>query len=113
MPQKHNKSQSRKAQYATYKTQSRYAANKKAKLERHLKKYPNDEKAKQALKDISSTPKRGTPKNSVWSPSKIWLANWYSNLGMNGNIALSSKHEEEFKDDVIGHNAPHILDKKK
>jgi len=90
MPQKHNKSQSRKAQYATYKTQSRYAANKKAKLERHLKKYPNDEKAKQALKDISSTPKRGTPESTMWSSQQREVAQMFASVGINGHHALNN-----------------------
>lgn len=46
--------------YATYKATGRYEKNRKRDLERHLKKYPNDECAKAALKNISY--RRATPK---------------------------------------------------
>ena len=42
-----------KARYGIYKTENRYTKNKAAKLERHLKKYPEDAQAKAALGNIS------------------------------------------------------------
>lgn len=51
MPQK-KRSYAGKKQYGMYQVEGRYAKNKKAKLERHLKKFPNDAKALAALKCI-------------------------------------------------------------
>ncbi len=55
--------------YASYKSSGKHAKNRKAKLERLLKKQPNNEQIKQALKDIHY--RRGTPKTSMWSHSAI------------------------------------------
>lgn len=41
-----------KKQYGAYKSEARFSKNKKAKLERHLKKYPDDAQAQAALKKV-------------------------------------------------------------
>lgn len=99
-----------KAQYSAYKSQGRYAKNKRAKLERHLKKFPNDEQAQEALKNVSSDPKRKTPNTYMWSSSQRQKAEMLARVGINGNIALNKKFEEKFKDQIIGYGAIHALD---
>lgn len=39
-------------QYAVYQSKGNYAANKKAKIERHLKKHPEDKQSVQALSNV-------------------------------------------------------------
>lgn len=85
-------------QYGVYKSSGRYAANKKAKLERHLNKFPNDEQAKEALKNISASPKRKVPSTKVWKPQAIEIAQMYSFIGLNGNHALGGKASEKVGD---------------
>jgi|JI8StandDraft_1071087.scaffolds.fasta_scaffold82011_3 predicted Zn-dependent protease len=59
-----------KKSYATYKATSQYEKNAKKKLQRHLKKFPNDECAKNALTHIEY--RRQTPKDvSGWCDRKI------------------------------------------
>lgn len=58
------RSKSQEAYAARYKTHT-FAANRKKKLERILKKQPNNEAVKMALKDIHY--RRKTPKTPVWS----------------------------------------------
>lgn len=66
-----------KAKYARYKAENRVQKNAIARLARHCKDYPNDEKAKVRLEEIKkSRPyKRNNVKTShVWSPTEIYLA---------------------------------------
>lgn len=107
------KHESDKQQYAGYKAGMHYAKNKKAKLERHIKKFPNDEQAALALKSVSAEPKRRTPNTYMWKPAQIELARMFAKVGLNGNIALGGKHEARHKEDVIGFGTPHALDQKK
>lgn len=100
-------------QYAAYKASARYSANKKAKLERHIKRFPNDEKAKEALASVKASPTRKPSNNKVWSGPQIELARLYAKAGLNGNLALGGKFEGQHKDDVIGYDVPHVLDQKK
>lgn len=59
-----------KKSYATYKANSQYQKNAKRKLQRHLKKFPNDEVAKAALGHIEY--RRQLPKEpSGWCDKKI------------------------------------------
>ncbi len=90
-----------KEQYSAYKTQARYAKNKRKKLERHIKKFPNDEAAKAALKAVSSTPSRKAPKAKVWTHPKIETARMFAKVGLNGNLALGGKFEVKHQDDWI------------
>lgn len=66
-------SKSKTAYYSQYKTASRWAANRKRKLERQLKLQPgNTEQITKAIGNISY--RRGTPKNPVWSHSNRRIA---------------------------------------
>lgn len=59
-------SKSKTNHYSTYKSSSRWAANRKRKLERQLKLQPgNAEQIKRAIASIMY--RRKTPKNTVWS----------------------------------------------
>ena len=58
--------------YARYKSTSLHAKNRRAKLERLLKKQPNNEQIKLAIKDINY--RRKTPGSDGWSHSGIRLA---------------------------------------
>ncbi|MBG24080.1 MAG: hypothetical protein CMF22_11595 [Idiomarinaceae bacterium] len=96
--------QSQSAQYATYKNSGRYAKNRIAKLERHLKKHPEDGAAAKALANAKgSSPRRKTPNNKVWSSTARQKAQLYKMAGLNGNIGLGGKMEADHKDSLIGY----------
>lgn len=66
-------SKSKQAYYAQYKSSSRWASNRKRRLERELRRQPNNaEQIKAAIGNISY--RRKTPKTQVWSHSSIRLA---------------------------------------
>lgn len=90
MPQKHSKSKSKKEQHGAYKAQSRYTKNRKAKLERHLKKHPEDVAAQKALDNVGSDPRREKPKSKVWSSQSRQKAQMLASVGINGMHALGS-----------------------
>lgn len=58
---------SAKAYYAAYKSQNRFATNRKRKLERLLKQHPNNKQIAEALKNIKY--RRKTPGTSTWLSS--------------------------------------------
>lgn len=91
MAKSKSKSQSKKNQHTAYKAEGRWAKNKKRKIERHLKQFPNDEVAQRALGNIGSTPKRKTPNNKMWLPSQRTLAQIYASMGINGHHALGNE----------------------
>lgn len=65
------RSKHQKDLYASYKASNRQAVNRKRKLTKLLKEFPNNEQIAAALKNISY--RRRTPKTSVWShTSKAW-----------------------------------------
>lgn len=108
MPQKHARSQSRKNHYAQYKSKGTYASNKQAKLKRHLRKFPNDETAKKALAEISSTPKRGTPKGKMWSAKTRYIAQLFASVGINGLHSLNNaKVSARIDDEHLRFDAQH------
>lgn len=55
-----------KKQYPHYKNEGRFAKNKKRKLERHLKKHPNDAVAKKVLEKGGFEYNRPVPKVRKW-----------------------------------------------
>jgi hypothetical protein len=55
--------------YARYKSSGQFIKNRRLKLERVLKKQPNNEQVKQALKDIHY--RRKAPKTVQWSKTRI------------------------------------------
>ena len=75
----------------------RYTKNRIRRLERHLKKFPNDAVAKEATKNIKY--RRDKPKafKKVWTPGKKWYAQVLRQLGLNGNIALQAKPKMPLK----------------
>lgn len=101
----HVKNQSKKAQYAAYKSNSRYSANKKRKLARHLKDQPNDLCAKKALETVALY-RRKAPKTSAWSKSEIAITSIFRDAGDKGDyreLRLSqieeiNKHKNELSD---------------
>jgi len=99
MAKKGNKSVSRKNQYAAYKTNGSYKKNRVAKLERHLKKYPDDAQAAAALKNVSETPRRTGSHDKLWSKNQIEVAQMFSKVGINGNHALGGKASEKVGDE--------------
>ncbi len=60
------------AQASSYKLQKRQESNRKLKLERALKRNPNNKQIEAALKDIRY--RRKTPKTQVWSHTTIEIA---------------------------------------
>jgi cation diffusion facilitator CzcD-associated flavoprotein CzcO len=57
-----------KQYYQTYASRSKWASNRKAKLERALKRNPNNEQIKEALGNISY--RRKNPKTKMWPHSR-------------------------------------------
>lgn len=57
-------SKTKQDRYTAYKLKGNFLKNYKKKLERHLKKFPNDEVAQHALKSGTPTP-RSAPKNKL------------------------------------------------
>ena len=101
----HVKYQSKKAQHSAYKTSSRYAANKRRKLARHIKDQPNDECAKKALNNIALY-RRKAPKTSAWSKSEIAITSLFRAAGDKkdyrelrlSQIEEVNKHKNELSD---------------
>ncbi len=60
-------SKHRQEEYAGYKSKGRFAANRKRKLTKLLKEQPNNIQIGVAIKNISATPRRGTPNTNHWS----------------------------------------------
>ena len=63
---------SKKAQYAAYASQNRYAANRKRKLLKTLKAQPNNLQVVEALKNIKY--RRSIPATAMWSSTKRKVA---------------------------------------
>lgn len=63
---------SKEAQGNNYKTTKRWESNRRTKLERHLKRFPNDEVAKSALNNIVY--RRKNPTTPFWSHTMIRTA---------------------------------------
>mgnify|MGYP000973503847 CR=1 FL=1 len=73
---------------AAYKSEGRYARNKKARIERHLKKHPNDAQSKDSIKSIGKY-SRDKPMNpNTWSPDNIKMAQLYKSVGIKGNMVF-------------------------
>lgn len=86
-------SKSKTAYYSQYKTSSRWAANRKRKLERQLKLQPgNEEQLKAAIGNISY--RRGTPKNPMWSHSARRTAQLFKLFTGRGPIELFSSNQK-------------------
>jgi hypothetical protein len=62
---KTKKSKEHKARYESYKQSSRLVKNAVKKLERHIKKFPNDMAAQQALREVTSKKYKKSPENKV------------------------------------------------
>lgn len=84
-------SASDKAQHSAYKTQERYSKNKKARIERHLKKHPGDIRSAEALKNVPSQPTRKIPGDRKWSSTTKMVAQLYRKTGENGNRVFTPK----------------------
>lgn len=69
-------SKSAEAYFARYKQSGLYAANRKRRLERALKKQPNNAQIPLAIKGVASY-RRKDPKESYWSHQMIEIAKLY------------------------------------
>jgi len=69
---------------------ARYTKNRLLKLERHLKKHPEDKIAKTAINNIKY--RRKTPAIRVWSKSLITLAQSYKQAGLNPQELIEQKN---------------------
>lgn len=63
-------------------------ANKKRRLEKHLSKFPNDQKAAQVAKTFSPKPRKA-PLTKKWSKDDKRMAEMVKSLGYKGNSVLS------------------------
>lgn len=84
-------SKSKQAYLAQYKASSRWASNRKRKLERELRRQPNnEEQIKKAIGNISY--RRKTPKTNMWSHSTIALAKLFKLFEGRAPIELFSSN---------------------
>lgn len=82
-------SKSKTAYFAQYKSNSKWAANRRRKLERQLKLHPNNaEQIQAALSNVAY--RRGTPKNPQWSHTAIRTAQLFKKFTGRGSIDLFS-----------------------
>jgi hypothetical protein len=80
-------SKANKGTYATYRNLNVYSKNKKHKLERHLKKFPNDVTAKECYDSgikVGFPYKRKTPNTPQWSHTDKHHAEVWASLGHHG-----------------------------
>lgn len=82
------KSKTAVAASSVYKTSRRWETNRKARLERTIRKQPNNEQAKLALKGMVY--RRKTPKAPEWSASWIAAAKLFKLFGGKFNRAIMS-----------------------
>lgn len=83
-------SNSSKTQRAVY--PSRAVKNRQAKLERHLKKFPNDEQAKAALKEVKGhTRKSPNTKSSLADRTKQQISSFMRKTHKEGNYEHPAK----------------------
>lgn len=88
---KKNTSPNQKAKYKEYKVGAKFIKNRKAKLERHLKKFPNDEQAKTALRRNIEYRRKKPNNSNTWSKPAKEYARLLASVGINGNFALRKK----------------------
>lgn len=92
---KKQQSKSDKEQFSTYNVSGSYSKNKLAKIARHLKRHPNDEKAVVALKHVGPAPTRKVPTQKVWSTGTRELSQMLRRFGLSGHFALRSLEQRE------------------
>jgi hypothetical protein len=85
-----------KSLYQAYKAQNRWEVNKRKKIARHLKKYPNDKCAENALKR-GFTYSRRDPKSQIWSHTDKATAKLFTEFGRSGQEVLLMKKERAQK----------------
>lgn len=85
-------SKSKTAYYAAYKSSNRCVANRKRKLERTIKKQPNNEQAKNALADARR--RRKTPTNTMWKASQKRVAQLIKQFTGECPMAVFSSNEK-------------------
>lgn len=84
-------SKSKSTYYTQYKSSSRWAANRKRKLEQQLKLQPgNEEQIKKAIGNISY--RRKTPKGRVWAHSQRRIAILFKEFRGSASIDLFSSN---------------------
>lgn len=76
-----------------YKTSGRIASNRKRRLERALKRNPENEQIRIALKGGLGQ-RRQTPKVEVWSHSEIRMAQLFKEVQGNFNMDILSRNEK-------------------
>ena len=84
-------SKSKQAYFTQYKNTSRWAANRKRKLERQLKLQPgNEEQIKKAIGNIAY--RRATPKGRVWAHSHRRIAKLFKEFAGYAPVTLFSSN---------------------
>lgn len=102
-------SKSKQAYFTQYKSSSRWAANRKRKLERQLKLQPgNAEQIKSAIGRISY--RRGTPKAPQWSHNAIRIAKLFKYFTGQAPIALFSSNPKLQAAALQYHNPSRVFD---
>lgn len=86
-----------KKQFGAYKAQNRFASNKRRKLEKHMKLFPNDKKTEAVLTDgikNGFSYKRKSPISPIWGKGdKKLLALIHSIDGTSGKEFLTNKKD--------------------
>jgi hypothetical protein len=95
--------------YTRYKQENRIAKNRKIRLERALKKNPENEEIRIALTGALGQ-RRDIPKGQVWSASRVRIAKLYKDFTGTVNMDMFSKNEKVSAPALMtpGHKSKHI-----
>jgi hypothetical protein len=90
--------------YARYKSSGIYTKNRKRRLERALKRNPENEQIKDALKDIGY--RRKKPNTQMWSSSARRQAQLLREMRAVGNVASNTKQAKPHPHEVFSIKHP-------
>lgn len=91
MSKKKGTSKSQQARYKEYEVGFKAQHNRTVRLEKHVKKHPEDKQAKRSLKKGLTDHRRYTPHSKVWTATNRYYAGLFVKAGLNGNDALPKK----------------------
>lgn len=86
-----------KQHYKNYENQNKWEVNKRKKIERHLKNFPDDQCAVSALKR-GFVYSRKSPKAKVWSRSDKATATLFTEFGRSGYEVIQMKKDRIARD---------------
>jgi hypothetical protein len=93
MASKKGSSKNQQNHYKVYQSDQRAIKNRTRRLAKHIKKFPDDEQAKNALKKGLKYRRRAPiAAKKVWNADKIFMAQYFRKVGSHGHRALEKVH---------------------